>query len=278
MFDLGVIAALLMLLRARALPDSRVLIYAWAPLPIWEFWGNGHNDAVVLFFLVAALALAARGAASRGALALGTAIAVKWWPALLMVGYARRHGYVRTGVLATVAVALFAIPYWTPSLGNPTENAQFMSGFVGGWRNNDSLFGILLYLSGGNLYQAKYAAFALIGAAWLWLSLRDWPLEKIALWGIVILLLMSANCHPWYLTWFLPLLALYPYPSLLLWVSIMPLAYEVRLAWDTLGVWDGSTPQRWWIYGPVFTLMGLELWNWGQRIVRIRPERPIRGV
>ena len=104
-----------------------------------------------------------------------------------------------------------------------------MSGFVGGWRNNDSLFGMLLYFAGGDLYTAKYAAFALIGGAWTWLSMREWPLERIALWGTVALLLVSANCHPWYLTWFLLLLALYPHPSLLLWISLAPLAYEVRI-------------------------------------------------
>jgi DNA-binding response OmpR family regulator len=33
-----------------------VLIYAWAPAPVWEFWANGHNDSVTLFFLVSSFA------------------------------------------------------------------------------------------------------------------------------------------------------------------------------------------------------------------------------
>ena len=70
--------------------------------------GNGHNDAVVVFFMVAALALAARGATSKGALALGTAIAVKWWPVLLMLGYAR----------ATDMYELWCSP-WVSSLCSP---------------------------------------------------------------------------------------------------------------------------------------------------------------
>lgn len=144
-----------------------------------------------------------------------------------------------------------------PFVTNVAENIQFMSGFVGGWRNNDSLFGFLLYMT-GDLYRAKYLAFALIGCAALWLATRDWPLERIALWTIVVTLLVSANCHPWYLTWILPLLALYPHPLLLLWVSLVPLAYGVQIGWKTLGVWEGSTPERWWIYVPVF---GLMLWE-----------------
>ena len=79
-------------------------------------------------------------------------------------------------------VACFAIPYLT----DVTENAQFMSGFVGGWRNNDSFFGLLLYLT-GDLYRAKYLAFTLLFgsdtlarfeklASWnAWLSGQSWP-------------------------------------------------------------------------------------------------------
>ena len=169
--------------------------------------------------------------------------------------------------MALGMVVLFAAPYVTKA----TENAQFLSGFVGGWRNNDSLFGILLLFAGGDLYTAKYAAFGLLAAAWTWLSWRPWPLERIALWGIVALLLVSANCHPWYLTWFAPLLALYPHSSLLLWMSIAPLFYQVRIAWDALGVWDGSTPERWWVYAPVFGCMAWEFWLRRRRLSTVAP-------
>lgn len=49
LFDIGVIGVLIWLLRSRGLPSSRVLIYGWAPLPVWEFWANGHNDSVAIF-------------------------------------------------------------------------------------------------------------------------------------------------------------------------------------------------------------------------------------
>lgn len=252
LFDLAAAGALLLLLRVRGLPLNRVLVYAWAPLPIWEFWANGHNDAVVVFLVVAALAAAARNPGSwfSGGW-LGTAIAVKWWPAILLPALAKRNW--RVPLIASAVVVAFSIPFFTDVI----ENAQFMSGFVGGWRNNDSLFGLLLHLT-GDLYHAKYLAFTLIGASALWLATRDWPLERIALWTIVALLLFSANCHPWYLTWFLPLLALYPHPSLLLWISLIPLAHGVQIGWRFLDVWEGSTPERWWIYAPVFGLMAWE--------------------
>ena len=50
----------------RACPPARVLVYAWHPLPIWEFAGSGHIDAALIAFVVA-------GARGLGAAATGWA-------------------------------------------------------------------------------------------------------------------------------------------------------------------------------------------------------------
>ena len=41
--ELVVISALLAILGCAGLPRARVLIYAWHPLPIWEFAGNAMS-------------------------------------------------------------------------------------------------------------------------------------------------------------------------------------------------------------------------------------------
>jgi uncharacterized membrane protein len=46
--------AILQLLAARGLPRSRVLLYAWHPLPLWEFARSGHVDIVAIAFLLLA--------------------------------------------------------------------------------------------------------------------------------------------------------------------------------------------------------------------------------
>jgi hypothetical protein len=252
-FDLGTIAAVVMLLVSRGMCASRVLIYAWAPAPVWEFWANGHNDSVTLFFLVSSFALYSRWPL-RSEVLWGAAIATKWWPAVFLPLFVWRSRTVRPIFVSAAVVACFAIPFWT----DVTENAQFMSGFVGGWRNNDSLFGILLWAT-GDLYRAKYLAFTILAFSTLWLASRNWPMERIALWTIVLVLLLSANCHPWYLTWIVPFLALHPSVPLLLWTSLTPLAYIVLIRWRLLGEWNGSTVERWWIYTPLFCWLILDL-------------------
>lgn len=253
-FDLAAILTLWALLKARGLPPERLLIYAWSPLPVMEFWAAGHNDSVVVFFLLAALLLAARERWTLSFAGLSLAAAAKIWPLLLFpifIGWKswRPQRWRQWSVLLPIA-GLLALPYWS----DVTENVRFMSGFLGGWRNNDSLFGLLLWLT-GDIYRAKYLAFAIVISMSLFAAFRGWPLEKAVLTAVVAMLMFSANCHPWYLAWFLPLLAFLPVPALLLWTALMPLAYHVVIRWVELHEWRGSTGMRWLIYVPVYGLL-----------------------
>jgi len=255
--DLAVIAALALLLRARGLPAALALVYAWSPLPVMEFWATGHNDALTLLPLVLALLAAARGRWVWAFTALALAAATKLWPLALFplfIGWKDRRP--RRWWQWTVSLPIFAALLW-PYRSDLVENVRFVSGFLGGWRNNDSLFGGLLGLT-GDPYRAKYAAFAIVGATALALTLKRWPLERAALWTIAAMLMVSSNVHPWYLTWLLPLLAFCPSTPLLLWTALAPLSYRVLIEWALLGEWHGSTPDRWLIYVPVY---GLLVWN-----------------
>ena len=268
-FDILTIIALAGLLRARSMALDRLLIYGWCPPVIVEFWAMGHNDAVALFLLAAALWLAARERWKSAFTLLALAGAAKLWPlalAPLFIGWdGWRPRRMRQSMVVLPVLWVASIPYLDGRWPALWDHARFVSGFMGGWRNNDSLFGGLLWLS-GDLYRAKYAAFALLALVIVWVALRQWPLEKGCLAVIAAMLLLSANCHPWYLTWLIPLLPLVPFVPVFLWVGLAPLAYKVMISWRVLGEWHGSTPHRWLIYAPVFALLGFELaWRWCRR-------------
>jgi len=131
---------------------------------------------------------------------------------------------------------------------------QFLSGFMGGWRNNDSLYGIILWLT-NDVYRAKYTAFALVAVVVAKLTLFETSLERASRWAIAAMLMVAGNCHPWYLTWLLPLLVLIDVPALLLWTVLAPLAYSAVISWVANGEWQGSTAFRWYEYVPVYGLL-----------------------
>jgi hypothetical protein len=264
LFDLGVLAALWMLLKARELPAERILIYAWSPLPLMEFWGTGHNDSAVVFFVVMALLAAVRDRWTWTFAALALATALKLWPIFLFPAFMGIAGWRRWRECLSAApgLGLASLPYLTHWSGIE-ENFRFLSGFLGGWRNNDSLFGVLLWAAGNDFYLAKKLAFGIVCVVVAAVTLRRWPLELTTLGIVTTLLMVSANCHAWYLTWMLPLLALTPVPPLLLWVALAPLAHVAVIQWVGTGEWNGSTPFRYYEYVPVY--VSLLVWGWGRR-------------
>jgi alpha-1,6-mannosyltransferase len=230
----------LMVYLARTAP-ARWLIYAWCPAPILEFWGQGHNDALAILFVTLALAPLAPG------VFLGFAAAAKWWPLMLLPALARSW---KDWAWALVIPGVLMIPYLP---GLTLENARHASGFVGGWRNNDFLFSTILHLA-GDQYPAKYTAFAIAGAVALAMGYAPWPRPARALVAITALLAVSANVHPWYLTWIVPLLVWTPSAPHWLWVALMPLAYETAICWNVLGEWSQSPEIRPLIYLPLMAM------------------------
>ena len=253
-FDIAVLLALWALLAAHGLPAERVLIYGWSPLAVMEFWGTGHNDTVAITFILLALLAAKRERWTWAFAALTMAACSKLWPLALFPIFVGARGWrpVRWHQwwVAIPITGLLVLPFWS----NIEENARFMTGFIGGWRNNDSLFGLLLWLF-GDPSGAKRAAMVIVALTVILVTLRRLPLERACLVAIAVMLLVSANCHPWYLSWFLPLLAFAPVFGLLLWTALMPIAYQVLIDWVASGEWRGSTPWRWLIYVPVFAAL-----------------------
>ncbi len=250
--DLGVSVALAFLLKTRGFAPERALVYAWAPLPVFEFWTSGHNDSVLVLGIVLALLALARSRWSAAAVALGAAALTKFWPLALFPVLFRRLRWQLLWI-----VPLTVVLGWSYR-SDVTWNLRFLSGFLGGWRNNDSLFGLTLWLA-GDPQVAKWLTALFFGVAILVVRRLDLPPERAYLATTAALLALSANVHPWYLTWLLPGLAFLPSPGLLLWVSAAPFLYDRLPFWLENGDWRPLSPLRWAIYVPVFLFLAWEL-------------------
>jgi hypothetical protein len=68
-------------------------------------------------------------------------------------------------------------------------------------------------------------------------------------------LFVSANCFPWYLSWFVPFLAITHEAPLLLWTALVALAYHILIGYRLTGEWTDSDFFRTLEYVPVFGLL-----------------------
>ncbi len=177
-FECLAVACLLRLLRLAGLPAARVLIYAWNPLAVWCFAGNGHVDAAAIGLI--ALALMARGLRRDGwaGAALAAATLMKFLPVVLVPAVWRRWDWRFVAAFAVVLAVLYAcyidvgwrVFGFLPAYGSE----EGLSGGTGFWL----LAGLAMLRPLPNFAGPLYMAAAAIGLVALGArtALRtDWP-------------------------------------------------------------------------------------------------------
>jgi hypothetical protein len=176
------VACLAATLRLCGQPPARVLLYAWNPVAIWSFAGNGHVDAEAIAFIAVALfARAARRDGWAGA-ALGAATLVKFLPAAIVPALWR--GRWRLPVVAILTIVLLYLPFIA-------VGPRRVLGFLGGYGVEEGLNdgqGIWLLAGLGDLAHLPRYAVPLycIFRRWGSVRQRSRPLTPVAQMGSIV--------------------------------------------------------------------------------------------
>jgi hypothetical protein len=119
--------ALVALILHQAAPKQALagtLLLVWNPVVLYETWGNGHNDMVMVFWVLAAVWAIQNRRFTLAVLALAAGTLVKFIPALLipaavvialrnLPGRRERLSYLaRTGAAVVALAALLYAPFW----------------------------------------------------------------------------------------------------------------------------------------------------------------------
>jgi len=253
-FEAAGIAALLRLLDVAGLPRARILIYAWNPLPLWEFAGNGHVDALTVCFVSLALLFACNRKGGLAAFAISVATLTKFLPLVLLPALWRPWQGKFVWVFGAV-IALFYAPYLGVGLG--------VFGFLGGYAKQEHLAsgqGLFLpdlfSLTGAatKLYLAALAlCLVLIAACFVMrpvVAPKDIARRASLLIGVLMLCLSPH--YPWYYAWALIPACVALSPALLWLATASFLLYlnpgHTNLFWPSI------------LFGPFLALAALELW------------------
>jgi alpha-1,6-mannosyltransferase len=245
-FEALAVLCLLGLLQDAKLPRERVLIYAWNPLPVWAFAGNGHVDAAVVGFVALALLLRVRRRDGWAGLALGLAVLTKFLPAVIAPVLWRRGAKWRLGLVAALTViglyALYSSAGWR------------IIGFLGGYGAEEGLdngSGIWLLAGVGELTPLPpFAAGLYFGVLAIVLAgLGSWfafvrrPDDAAAICGAAGIMMAVVTFgisphYPWYFAWLAVPCVLAPNPAVL-WLATAPVliyldTYGDRFTWPSL--------------------------------------------
>jgi hypothetical protein len=268
--DLLVVMILANWLRSYTDGNYRLAIYAWNPLVIVEFAASGHNDALAIAAMIAALAMIKkRPAVSTVTLALGSL--AKLFPitlvplALCLSGWPRKlRGWLASGGAALLAIACFW-PYRSALRQLPDIFVRYQ----GIWQNyNPSLYALLLWFSGRPEIAAGIGEGIVLGLS-VWAAARK--LEPLRATFLIIgaILMLAPNTYSWYFTWIVPLLCFFPSPAWLLLTILQFLSYKVLLEYQINGIWRFDPYFQWLTYAPFYALLV------GEALLNRRPPQAV---
>jgi alpha-1,6-mannosyltransferase len=217
--DLVTIGLVVATLRAVGQPAERVIVYAWHPLPIFEFAGSGHIDALMICFIALALCARAHQKFGIAGCALGAATLVKFIPVVLLPAIYKRWDK-KLPIAFAITLVLCYLPYM---LGAGTGVLGFLPQYAKeeGLQSGGRYYLLVLidYILGwcGVVHDFPPAIFTLIalaglGTIALWALYRQAPLggensETKGQWifsAFVVALTFSillSSYYPWYYSW-----------------------------------------------------------------------------
>jgi alpha-1,6-mannosyltransferase len=206
---------ILQLLALRGLPRSRILLYAWHPLPLWEFARSGHVDIVAIAFLLLAFLAIERRSPILAGVALGAGVLVKYFPVVTGPALYKRWDW-RLPIAFVATIAVLYLPY----IGVGAK----VFGFLGSYLSEEGLdrgSGVFLWQLIGAIVPLPQQAFSfyvaaaamVMAALALFVVMRarrpDADLAGAMLLAVAFTILVSPH-YAWYFAWLVPFLCFYP--------------------------------------------------------------------
>jgi alpha-1,6-mannosyltransferase len=255
---------LMRLLALEGLPTARVLIYAWHPLPLWEFAGSGHIDAVLIVCLLGALYAARRRRTGLSGLLLAAATLTKFYPAVVAPALYRRWGWRMPALFAAAIIAAY-LPF--------VSAGPHVLGFLPGYAHQEGfddagagfyLLDLLRHVPAlASLTARGYAAGAVVVLAALGIAVafrrdRDRsPYAAAATLAALFMVFVSPH-YPWYFSWLI-VFACFVRSSALLWLTNACLLLYLVTGYVFLPSFQLLAIESL-IYGPFAALALVDVW------------------
>ncbi len=278
LLDMGVILALISLLRATGKSPCLSLLYAWHPLPVVEFAGNGHHDVLGILFLILTLlaVVQRRQLAASGLMALS--VLAKLWPIVLIpiifLGRTFRTAsppasennnpsFAGRLALAIVVFSLICLAGYMPFISVGAKLFDGLRTYSREWHFNSVFFSTWFEWT-GDRNTPKVIALAVVALMSFGFALFGRDAIKGCFYTLGAFFLLSPTLHPWYLTWIIPFLCFRMSAAWLVLSGTVGLAYLVLFNYVISGVWQESNLVLLAEYLPFLAAWIVSLWHRGK--------------
>ncbi|MCF8242500.1 MAG: glycosyltransferase 87 family protein [Melioribacteraceae bacterium] len=203
---------ILLLLRLKNKNQLFVILYAWLPLPVMEFFINSHIDAVGIAFFVMFIYFIEKDKLVHAAIPFALGILIKLYPIIFFPLLIKKIGFKKSllfGLTSGLIILIFTLPF----IPHESSINDSLSRYLSKWSFNGSFFR-LFYLIGisGELARSINLVLFVILVGVIASHYHEFTKAVYAVW--ICFIMFSATLYPWYLGWIAAVNPLYSFASI----------------------------------------------------------------
>lgn len=193
-----------------------IILYAWLPLSIMEYFINAHLDPIGIMFMMMFIYFSEKGRYILSSFTFSLAVLSKLYPVILFPLVIKKFGIKKSFIFSLITLIL-VITIYLPFLNWNLTTFSALKNYLSNWEFNGSIYNLLKYfLDNGNLVKIICGAAFIISAGIISYKFKDFTKGAYSI--FISLIIFSITLYPWYLGWIAalnPMFAFYSVTSLL---------------------------------------------------------------
>jgi alpha-1,6-mannosyltransferase len=209
--DLIIMFLLLKLLYLKKVDLNNIILYAWMPLILMEFFVNVHIDLVAILFMLLFLYFMEKDKIYSAAVFFSLAFLSKIYPVILFPLVLKKAGLKRS-IYFFLIFLVIAICSYIPFIYKDYSVFTSLFTYLGKWEFNGSVYLLLKH----NYLNPEYSKLVCAGLFILSvgvISILYKDFTKAAYGIFIVLIIFGTTLYPWYLGWITSLNPLYNFYS-----------------------------------------------------------------
>jgi len=253
-FDLLIIFMILKLLYIKKIDLNNIILYAWMPLILLEYFVNTHLDLVGIFFMISFIFLMEKNKVIGASVFFTLAFLTKMYPIILLPLIFKKAG-VRKSLYFLLIFLFLSLVIYIPFIYKDTSVFSSLSTYLQKWQFNSSVYYLLKYQLGNEqLARLLCSGGFIISVGIISFFYKDFLKASYTI--FICLIIFSTTLYPWYLGWIASLNPFYNF------YSVTSLLFSVNFSnFTPLGtVWKEYLFVLLIQYVPFYGLLIYDLW------------------
>ncbi len=214
--ELITLLVLLKLLYLKKKNLNYIILYAWLPLSIMEYFINAHLDSIGIMFMMLFIYFMEKEKHILSSVTFSLSILSKLYPIVLFPLIIKKLGLKKTIIFSLITVVLVTT-FYLPFLNWDFTTFTALSNYLSNWEFNGPVYNMLKYfLNDGNLIRLISGSAFVITTGIIAYKYKNFTKAAYAV--FIALIVFSTTLYPWYLGWIAalnPVTAFYSVTSLL---------------------------------------------------------------